>query len=187
MWEGCSSGPPSVLVVSRLGRSSIPGGARFAVSLNLAVLPGVRECLVHNGGRDKRWHRLMSSCLSAFAATLAASAKAGSGDFALVASCLIEADIATVEDLAILGALRSESRSFAHNVPNRSTWTSWLLSPVVPACTSAPFATFSWYCTTGGKHGNQGKGHGSNGLLTESIDTNRLGHSCPCNNHSSSS
>ena len=45
----------------------------------------------------------MSSCLSALAATLAENAEAESGDFALVASCLKDADIVTVEDLALLG------------------------------------------------------------------------------------
>ena len=102
MGEGCFRDPPSVLVVSQLGGSSFPGGARFAVSLDLAVLPVVLECLGHRGGRDKRWHLLMSSCVSALAATLAANAEAESGDFALVASCLKEADIVTVEDLALL-------------------------------------------------------------------------------------
>ena len=48
--EGCIRGPPSVLVVSQLGGSSIPGGARFAVLLNLAVPPFVLERLGHKRG-----------------------------------------------------------------------------------------------------------------------------------------
>ena len=48
--EGLFCGPPSVLVVSQLGGSSFPGGARFAVSPDVAVLPVVFKCLGHKGG-----------------------------------------------------------------------------------------------------------------------------------------